>query len=278
MSQTSAGLSPIPLDRRIPFGALWALTTISITRQLRTKRIFVMAALFCLPVMLAGITRYYDNGFNPSQSEFILIYTLIPQALIPLAALLYASGMIQDEIEDQTLTYLMIRPLPRWGIYLAKLVATLFVTTLLTTVFTLLTFLAINAGTSDYWTEQTLHRAMMTSGLFSMSLLAYVAIFGAMSLVFKRTLVIGVAYIILFEGVLANIDFMVRKATVMYYFRVLTVRWLDVRRPEWSIILSEAPSATECLFTIAIATVVITSIAATYFSMREFRVKTPEGS
>ncbi len=278
MSETSIPVAAIPLDRRIPFRALWALTAISIGRQLRAKRIFIMAALFTVPILIAILDRYQDHAFNPLRAEFVVIYSLFPQALIPMAALLYSSGMIQDEIEDQTLTYLMIRPLPRWGIYLAKLAATCFVTALLTTTFTFLTFITINGGTEEFWTESILLRAAQTSGLFALTLLAYVSIFGGMSLVFKRTLVIGVAYIILFEGVLANIDFMVRKATVMYYFRVLAARWLDIRRSEWAITLDEAPSATESVLTLVIAAAVFTSVAATYFTIREFRVKTPEGS
>ena len=44
----------------------------------------------------------------------------IPHALAPLAALLYSAGIIQDEVEDQTLTYLLLRPLPRWALYLGQ--------------------------------------------------------------------------------------------------------------------------------------------------------------
>lgn len=278
MSDVTAPIAKWPLDRRLPFGALWALTTMTIARQLRSRRILVMIILFSMPMVFAGIARYYDDDYNPSQVEFVLIFNLFPYALIPLTALLYASGMIQDEIEDQTLTYLMVRPLPRWGIYVAKIVATLFVATLLTTVFTVGTFLVINAGLSEFWSEQILERSAITSGIFALALMAYVAIFGAISLVFKRTLVIGVTYIIFFESVMANIDFIVRKATVMYYIRVLVIHWLELRRSEWSIMLDQAPSALVCVLTLVIASVVISAIAAFYFSVKEFRVKTPEGN
>ncbi len=62
---------------------------------------------------------------------------------MPLAALLYATGIIQDEVEEQTLTYLLLRPLPRWALYLVKLLATLLVTAALTAVFTAATFAVI---------------------------------------------------------------------------------------------------------------------------------------
>ena len=47
--------------------------------------------------------------------QFALIFNLIPHALAPLAALLYATGIIQDEVEEQTLTYLLLRPLAAMG-------------------------------------------------------------------------------------------------------------------------------------------------------------------
>ena len=53
-----------------------------------------------------------------------MLFMLMPHTLVPLTALLYATGMIHDEIEEQTLTYLLVRPLPKWGIYLTKLLAT----------------------------------------------------------------------------------------------------------------------------------------------------------
>ena len=39
---------------------------------------------------------------------------------------------------------------------------------------------------------------------------AYIAIFGGLSLLVRRSLVLGVGYIVVFEGVLANIDFVIR--------------------------------------------------------------------
>ena len=47
--------------------------------------------------------------------EFLLAFMFIPQLLLPLVALLYASGMIQDEQEEQTITYLLDPPDAQMG-------------------------------------------------------------------------------------------------------------------------------------------------------------------
>jgi len=37
----------------------------------------------------------------------------------------------------------------------------------------------------------------------------------------ERSLFVGVAYIVLFEGILASLDTVARRLTIMFYFRVL---------------------------------------------------------
>lgn len=274
---TPAPAEAVAIDRRIELSAIWALFRLALARQIRARRILILAALFALPAALAALARRYADGFDARESETVLVLGLFPQALIPLAALLGASGMIRDEVEGQTLTYLLIRPLPRWSIYLAKLAATSAVTAALAAVFATATLLAIHAGSADFDAGAVLVRAGKASALMALTIVAYGAVFGALSLFVKRTLALGVAYIILFEGLLANVDFAVRKLTVIYYFRTLCARWLDRSPLDWEIDLSTAPGIARCLATLLIASGAITAVAAIAFARREFRVKTPEG-
>ena len=66
-------------------------------------------------------------------------------------------------------------------------------------------------------------RAPIIVSLMALSLAAYVSIFGALGVWFRRTLIVGAIYIVIFEGVIANIDFVIREATIMYHIRVLAV-------------------------------------------------------
>ena len=81
------------------------------------------AVAFVCAARRAGRGGQPDCSRFPPRAEklqFALVFNLIPHALAPLAALLYATGIIQDEVEEQTLTYLLLRPLPRWAIYLRQ--------------------------------------------------------------------------------------------------------------------------------------------------------------
>ncbi|HEV3257195.1 MAG TPA: ABC transporter permease [Gemmataceae bacterium] len=263
----------------VSLSALGALFWLSLRQHCRARRLLVLAFLFTLPSLVAVLTRYAQRPPPALDVEFVLIFTLIPNALVPLTALLYASGMIQDEIEEQTLTYLLVRPLPKWAIYLVKLVATLLITVLLAAVFTTLAYVALYAGTADLWGTILPGRVFQTVCLLALALVGYCCLFGCLSLFARRSLLVGVVYIFVFEGLLANVDFVVRRLTVMYYFRVLEERWLGLFArnldPDF---LAKSPTSAECVSILLIASLALTVIAAIAFTTREFRVKTPEGS
>ena len=93
----------------------------------------------------------------------------------------------------------------------------------------------------------------------------------------------GIAFIVAVEGILANIDFIGRMLTVVYYVRTITIRWLDlpqeqVRRCQdvWGMSdLSELPSTGVCALTLLVFGAVVTVLSALLFARSEFHVKTP---
>src|SRR5215471_15646987 len=99
-----------PTDKRLSIGsvvsALAALCGLTLRQYLHGKRWIVVGALFLLPVALAIFARMTAHELPGLALEFLLVFMFIPQAILPLIALLYASGMVQDELEEQTITYL----------------------------------------------------------------------------------------------------------------------------------------------------------------------------
>jgi ABC-2 type transport system permease protein len=276
--ESVADLMRVELPRRLDPGAFLTLVRMTVQRHVRGRRLLVLGLLFLLPTAIALLARMYRDGPLPPDAEEVLVFYMIPQALLPLTALVLAAGMIQDEVEEQTFTYLLVRPVPRWAIYLAKLAGTILVSALVTVAFTTLTLAAIHAGEPGFVAAELRDRAWRIGALFTLASVCYTAIFGCLSLVVKRALVVGVAYVLLFEGLFANIDFVVRRVTVMYYVRLLAERWLGSRVSSWSIRLDEAPSGRDCLLYLLGAVLVSTTIAGVLMSLREFRLKTPEGT
>jgi ABC-2 type transport system permease protein len=262
-------------------GALATLFVLTLRQHIRGRRLLVLSLLFALPSALAAVVSLLSH-FPPPAAEvqFVFIFNFIPHALAPLAALLYATGIIQDEVEEQTLTYLLVRPLPRWAIYIVKLLATLLVVSALTAVFTAITYAVIAVTRSNPIDAELMRQALKTSAALALAEAGYCGLFGLLGLLMRKSLFVGVFYIFLFEGLLASFDTVMRRMTVMYYFRVLVLRWLNPANGarDWAINLTTAPDVQTCVWTLASVGVVLMMLAAMLFSVREFRMKTPEGS
>jgi ABC-2 type transport system permease protein len=274
----TAAPRPIRLPRGVAPSALLTVVRITIARQNRGIRLVVLAVLYALPIVFAALIRRYQVPYRPDPAESGLLFGMIFPALVPLSALLLASGMVQDDVEEQTMTYLLIRPIPRWAIYLAKLLGTIASSWLRAAVFALGTLVVI------YWGDERLvgtvlrERAVIVAALLALALSAYSAIFGALSLWVRRALLFGAIYIVAFEGIFGNIDFVVREGTVIYHIRVLAVRWLGINGAEWSIDPATAASASTSLIVLLGIAAAFAAIGAITFAAREFRVKTPEGN
>jgi ABC-2 type transport system permease protein len=290
---------PCPAPRPHPAGRLslvplWALFVLTLRQHLHGRRWIVMGVLFLLPAGLAILIRSTAPDARPMVIEFLLAFMFIPQALLPLVALVYATGIVQDEQEDQTLTYLLIRPIPRWAIYLVKLLATLTTTVLLTAVFTALTYAAMYVGGATGFADVS-RRCLTAIGIHGLSVAAYCCLFGLIGLYTRRALVAGILYAAVIEGLLANLPFGLRFITVIYYARVLAYRSMDFTLTDhgrsvdlaagaWQLDvrtdpgLAEHPQLQSCVLILAIAGLAFALVGALLCARREFHVKTPEGS
>jgi ABC-2 type transport system permease protein len=273
--------------------AYWTLYVLSLRQHLHGKRWIVVLLLFAVPAGMALLVRSTATGVPSLLLEFVLMWLLVPQALLPLVALLYASGIIQDEQEEQTITYLLIRPINKWLLYWVKMVATWTTTSSLVIISTVITYAAIYAGSGADWSYVAL-RGLKAAAILSLAGMAYCSIFGAISILTKRVLIVGILYTAFVEAVLASLPLSVRLVTVVYYTRLIAYRSLDfvVPRPNggpddvaaafWFLnikddpTLAEHPQLSTCVLILLGTSLVCTAVAGWLCSQYEFHVKTPE--
>jgi ABC-2 type transport system permease protein len=273
--------------------ACLALYWLTLRQHLHGRRWMVVALLSLVPMGIALVVRSADAETPSLLTEFVLAWILIPQALLPLIALLYASGIIQDEQEDQTITYLLIRPISKWLLYLTKMAATWTTTVLLVILLTVCTYAAIYAG-AHAELSIVASRCLKAAAILSLATIAYCSIFGLMSLLTRRTLIIGILYIAIVEGLLATLPLSLRLMTVIYYARIIAYRTMgfavtwpsgqqeDPAAGAWSLdvkadqALAEHPQVLTCVLVLVITSLVCSCMAAWLCSQREFHVKTPE--
>lgn len=284
-------------DHALPFGsrltrsngrelsALAALFVLTLRQHTHGRRLLVLGFLYALPCALVVLLRSLNRPPPVGALEYALIFNLLPHGLAPLTALLYATGIVQDEVEEQTLTYLLLRPLPRWGLYIAKLLATVCTTVLLIACATAALYFFIYANTPELWREVLPVRLPRLIGIMALAQVAYCVLFGLLGLLTRRSLIAGVVYIVLIEGFLASLDFILRSLTVVYYVRILSLRWLDLPadllqrfRSDWSIDLDLVPTASECVARSVLFGLLGAALTALWFARREFHVKTPEAA
>ncbi len=83
----------------------------------------LLLLLSALPVAVAGIIA----GFAEEADVNFLLDGLIVAAILPIVTMALATAAFGDEIDDRTLSYLVLKPLPRWRIVAPKLMASIIV-------------------------------------------------------------------------------------------------------------------------------------------------------
>jgi ABC-2 type transport system permease protein len=277
------------------FISFWTVYALTLRQHLHGKRWMVIAGMCALCAGLVILVRATAPDVPPLMLEFVFAFMFIPQAILPLVALIYASGIVRDEQEEQTMTYLLIRPIPKWALYALKLFATLTSTVALVVALTFLTYAAVYVGNETSF-KDVAYRALQAASIHSLAVVAYCCLFGLISLLTTRTLVVGILYTALFEGAMANMPFSIRLATVIYYTRLIAYRSMqflvplpgnssrteDLAAVTWQFDvkndpgLLDHPQTRTCLIVLLGASAACTLIAAILFSVREFHVKTPE--
>ncbi len=119
---------------------------------------------------------------------------------MPLVALVLGTAALGSEIEDGTAVYLLAKPIPRWQVALAKIVVAILLTAALVVPSVVLTGLLVGRGGSEA-IGVTLAFAF---GCF-VGCSAYASAFVALSAFTSRALVLGLAYVLLWEGSLGGL-------------------------------------------------------------------------
>ena len=175
-------------------------TLVSITlRGLLNRRRTLLLALFgALLVLIAVLFRMSEPGeADAAQFTGRILADFGLAVLLPLVAVIVGTAAIGSELEDGTVVYLLAKPVPRILIVVAKLVVAWVVVTLLVSVPMLLAGPIANAGDPGLGFAYAIAAAV--------GAVEYVAVFLALSLVTNRALVIGLAYVVVWEGVVAGL-------------------------------------------------------------------------
>jgi ABC-2 type transport system permease protein len=172
------------------------LIDVTLRGLLGRRRTLLLVLLVGLPVFISLLIRI--SGGQPNADR--VLDTLVVRTVMPLVALIVGTAAIGSEIEDGTAVYLMIKPIPRWKVALSKgLVAAGLTAALVIPAVALTGFLLGGAQGDTTTTIVGFAVACLVGGS------AYAVAFMALSVFTSRALLLGLAYTLIWEGVLSGL-------------------------------------------------------------------------
>ncbi len=222
-------LPPLPAGHSPRAAAFWL--GFHLRRNLK-KRAFWLWALAVIIVfaVVMGTAGLRGGGLG---NLFILRIT-------PLLSLFFATGVLREEIEDQTLTYGFSRPVGRAWLYGARVVAALVPVALLGLV------PAFIAGTAAGPTAPP--RYLAASALI---ILAYGGVFALLGLLVRWPTWLGLAFLVAWEQPVALVPGFFGRLTLLTHARA--VAGLPAGESPWSGLLTVPPAWASALVLAAVA-------------------------
>jgi ABC-2 type transport system permease protein len=179
-----------PTGRPVRATSLVAMYRLLLRTQVTLARLLGIAALGALSVLLGLLARADDE---PTQAAADVVATYGLGLLVPLATLWLGTSVIGDLVEDRLLVYLWLKPVARWQLPAAAVLATFSVVTPLTAL--PLTASALAAGAGDV--------APAAFASAALAALAYTGLFVAAGFWFRRAVWWGLAFVLLWENAVA---------------------------------------------------------------------------
>ena len=174
------------------------LASLTLRALLNRRRTLLLGLLGALIVVVALIYRLGDPGAGPS-ADFTgrLLANFGVAALLPLVTVIVGTAALGSELDDGTIVYLLAKPVPRPLIVVVKLAVAWVVSGLLVALPILLAGIVGTGGDPGLGIGYGLAAVL--------GALEYTAVFLALSLVTSRALIIGLAYVVIWEGVVAGL-------------------------------------------------------------------------
>jgi ABC-2 type transport system permease protein len=172
------------------------LVDVTVRGVLGRRRTWLMILLAAMPVGIALLVRL--GGGQPNAQA--ILDTLIIRTVMPLLALVLGTSVLGSELEDGTAVYLMIKPVPRWRILLAKMVVAAGITAALVFPATVVTA-ALTVGRGALTVPESVGYALAVSA----GGVAYACAFVALSAFTGRALILGLCYVLIWEGTLSGL-------------------------------------------------------------------------
>jgi len=204
---------------------------LALGQMLWARRTTLLALAAGAPVLLALVTRLtlstgsavvQINGRQiGSETVFSTAITLLYlRFIVPAIGVFYGTSLIADEVEDKTITYLFIRPIPRGAIVLGKYLAYLLCVTSVVLPSAAVVFMVM----VPFQDMAPLFGSFVRDlGVLALGLAAYGAVFLWAGALFRRPLVGGLLFVFGWEQLAAVLPGYLGRLTIAHYLQADTI-------------------------------------------------------
>ena len=184
-----------------------------VLRQLVSRGRIIALGLLALLAPVAGLAIGASDSAS-TEDAVRLIAGLGFAVVIPVVALVFGTAAIGDLRDDKTLVYLWLRPLDRWPVVVGAALAAL-------TIVAPLTLIPVVAAAALTGVGNGIVGATLLAGI--VGVVAYVAVFTFFGVALRRSTVWGLAYILIWEGFIAQGGAGVARFALRKYTRSILV-------------------------------------------------------
>ena len=190
-------------------------------RQLTgTRRQAILWLFAALPVALAILIRNLTDNYLDIILGPTISLVLIP-IVLPLVVAILATTALGEDVEDRTLSYIVLRPVARWQIVAAKYIAVVVLAAvpvlLLGAVTAAVAFVGDPNAESTFDYETVIKPILGVVAGLAIGIVAYSAAFMWLGLISGQALGIAIVYVFVWEGIAAGIFSGIRYLSIRSY-------------------------------------------------------------
>jgi len=204
------------------------LTQFFLKNAFRSKRVLWMGILGFVPVVVAGFLLVVPPviGRSVDASSYFreIAFSLHLHILLPLFSALVGAGIIADEIEDQTLPYLLTRPVPKWRLAVSKSLAACAIAGMMLIASLLVTYSVLSMGGGPAAWISDMRTLLQACIVLILGTLVYVSLFGVLGASIKKPVLTGLLFAFGWENFMAYMPSRIRLLTVVTYLHNLFPR------------------------------------------------------
>lgn len=204
----------------------WPIYRLTLRSILDGRKVLALVALALVPV-IAAVIFASAGELDPRIFWARLLQRLVIPTVTAFIAVVLGASAIGDEREDGTILFLVATPISRLSLVLTKILASWTVT------MALLVPAVIAAGLISLGSRADAEQILWPLVGVALSALCYCAVTAWLSMLSRRPVVIGVLYILLWEGSIATFAASADRFSIAAYGRALAVEGvIDVNAPD----------------------------------------------